>query len=236
MAQTSNPKLFLAAIRQLPPLMWRVINNQAMIDNASGLGEQYQLTPKQQDLMMAIERNVIIQYLPVARIQEEIGKIGLPAEQAKNLTRDFLGRIVLPMEWHVGNVQTMIQNLGGRVDEYLADARQQFPEVYAPQFDQPVANQPLIEHSILQNFEDKIATPRGRADLLLRLTGLAGRIDELMKAETINQAEGEELMRHLDTLSFAVNTQDLNPLEVQSLKRRLRKVLSRLTANDHPVA
>lgn len=230
MAQPSNPKIFIAAIQQLPPLMKQVINNPALIDNSIAIGQKYNLTPRQEDMIMSIERQVIVQQLPVAAIPAEFKKLRLPPEQEKNLTQDFLGRIILPMEWHVGSVQPLIQSLGGRAEEYLAEARQQFPEVYTPELahvrtgDQTGAT----EHPLLKNFDDRMATPRGRAGLLLRLSGLAGQVDELMKTETISQSDGEDILRNLDTLSYAVNTQDLNPLEIQSLKRRLRKVVARL--------
>ncbi len=226
----TDSKIFLAAIRQLPPLMKTILANPALVDNSIALGEQYHLEPWQETQLMAIERGVIIQRIPVVNIPNEIRKLGLGPDETTKLTLDFLGRIILPMEWHVGGVQMLIKQLGGRVEEYLYNGRQQFPEVYAPKTETPVVAgaDSKKNHPLLQNFEDKVDTSRGRADLLLRLTGLAGQVDELMKTEKLSQADGEEVLRNLDTLSYAVNTQDLNPLEVQSLKRRLRKVLGRL--------
>lgn len=226
----NNKKIFIAAIQQLPPLMRAVINNPALIENMIAIAEQYELTPKQQDDLMAIERAVIIQQLPVGKVPSEIQQLGVASKNVNGLIQDFLGRIVMPMSWHVGSVDAVIQQLGGRTEEYLYHARRQFPEVYTPQLAPSTENETTeTEHPLLRNFDDKVETPRGRADILLRLTGLASQIDEMMNSEAINQAEGEELLRSLDTLSYAINTKDLNPLEIQSLKRRLRKVLGRLS-------
>lgn len=225
----NTSKLFIAALKQLPPLMQAVINNPALIDNMIAIDEQYKLSPKQSDALMGIERRVIIQQLPVANVPAEIQQLGLGKEITKKLALDFLGRILLPMEWYVGGVQTTITELNGRTEEYLYHARRQFPEVYAPQV-AAVTTESLAdgEHPLLRNFEQKVESTRGRADILLRLTGLSVQVDEAMGSGKISQADGEEVLRNLDTLSYAVNTKDLNPLEVQSLKRRLRKVLGRM--------
>ncbi len=236
MAQPANQKIYLAAIQQLPPLMKRVINNPALIDNAITLCATYQLTPKQQDMLMTIEREVIVQHVPVTTVPDEIKKIGLSGDEENQLINDFLGRIILPMEWHVGNVRPLIQSLGGQVEAYVAAASRQFPEVYAPETQQqentaaastatqekPVsADEPVI----LRDIGDKLATPKGRAGVLLHLVALSQQIEDAGKSGKLTATQTTELLHSLDALSYAVNTQDLNPLEIAAIKRRLKTIL-----------
>lgn len=221
---------------KLPDLMKQILLHDENTEINIAIKEKNRLSNEQRDKMMGVIRKVILQTIRpddlVITLKQDLN---LNEDRAKKLALDLLGERFLPMEFHIGPVRPLIEQLGGNVNEYLVQARQRYPEVYAPKL-APSPENPTGENSLLRNFENKIETARGRADLLLRLTGLAGQIDEMMKKEILNQAAGEELLRSLDTLSFAVNTQDLNPLEVQSLKRRLRKVLSRLPANDHPAA
>lgn len=221
-------------LANIPPLLKAVLSHDD--DNTSlniAIEKKNGLTDSQGDAMMAIIRKVIRQTIKPDEVLQVIeNEIHLPEPQAKKLALDLLGERFLPMEFYLGPVRPLIEQLGGNVNEYLVQARQRYPEVYAPKSEvpKPIEVESGSEPQVLQNFNEKVETPRGRADILLRLTGLAGQVDELMKAEKLPQADGEALLRDLDTLSYAVNTKDLNPLEVQSLKRRLRKVLGRISA------
>ncbi len=222
--------------QKLPDLMKQVLLHDENTEINIAIKEKNNLTNDQRDKMMGIIRKIILQTIePSALVSTVQRDLGFDESRAKKLALDLLGERFLPMEFHIGSVRPIIEQLGGNVNEYLVQARQRYPEVYAPKLAQASADTGASgEHPLLRNFENKLETPRGRADVLLRLAGLAGQIDDLMKNEKLNQTLGEELLRSLDTLSFAVNTQDLNPLEVQSLKRRLRKVLTRLPDNGHP--
>lgn len=216
----------------LPPLMKRVMDHDENIDTNIAIEKKNALSKQQGNAMMQVIRSVILQTIRPDELVSVIQRdIHLDEPQAKKLALDLLGERFLPMEFYLGPVRPLIEQLGGNVNEYLVQARQRYPEVYAPKSEtpKPSEGETGAEPQLLQNFNEKVETPRGRADILLRLTGLAGQVDELMKAEKLPQADGEALLRDLDTLSYAVNTKDLNPLEVQSLKRRLRKVLGRIS-------
>jgi homoserine acetyltransferase len=49
-----------------------------------------------------------------------------------------------------------------------------------------------------------------------------------MKSGKVPTADGQKIMQQLDAISYAVNTQDLNQFEVQTIKRRLTKVLAQI--------
>lgn len=220
----------LLAFGKLPDLMKQVIDHDENSEINVAIEAKNRLSKDQGDRMMEVIRQVILQTIRpdelVATLQRDLA---IDETKAKKLALDLLGERFLPMEFHIGPVRPLIEQLGGNVNEYLVQARQRYPEVYAPKTEPTTAaSTDDSEHPLLRNFDAKVESARGRADLLLRLTGLAGRIDNLMKSEKLSQADGEEAMRNLDTLSYAINTKDLNPLEVQSLKRRLRKVLARL--------
>jgi hypothetical protein len=229
-ALSSNTTLL--AFGKLPDLMKSVIDREENSEINSAIESKNKLTAAQGDAMMGVIRSIILQTIRPDELVSVIQRdIHLDEPQAKKLALDLLGERFLPMEFYLGPIRPLIEQLGGNVNEYLVQARQRYPEVYAPKTETPKPSEGETgsEPQLLQNFNEKVETPRGRADILLRLTGLAGQVDELMKAEKLPQADGEALLRDLDTLSYAVNTKDLNPLEVQSLKRRLRKVLGRIS-------
>lgn len=229
-ALSSNTTLL--AFGKLPDLMKSVIDHEENSEINSAIESKNKLTADQGDAMMGVIRSIILQTIRPDELVSVIQRdVKLDEPQAKKLALDLLGERFLPMEFYLGPVRPLIEQLGGNVNEYLVQARQRYPEVYAPKSEtpKPSEGETGAEPQLLQNFNEKVETPRGRADILLRLTGLAGQVDELMKAEKLPQADGEALLRDLDTLSYAVNTKDLNPLEVQSLKRRLRKVLGSIS-------
>ncbi len=235
---TQDPKLYLEAIKRLPPLMRQILNNEALVSQAITLGEKYHLSPQQETALMEIEREVIAQNLKVIDIEMRIrNSLQIDATLSQQIARDFLGMIILPMEWYLGPVQPLIQKLGGQTEIYFDQAKKNFPEIYR----QSPTSQPIqteqgilskatstISPAILENFDDRLTSFKGRAEVLLRLTGLSSHLEEMMKNKQVSTEEGQQLMQQLDSISYAVNTQDLNQFEVQSIKRHLTKVLDRI--------
>lgn len=200
------------------------------------------LTREQGDKMMGVIRKVILQIIRpdelVATIQKDIG---LDEAAAEKLALDLLGRRFLAMEFYLGGIRPLIQQLGGNVDQYLAEAKKRYPEVYqaapaptaAPVAPAPSAvvatkptAQPSASSSLLDGLEERLTTFRGRAEVLLRMTALSQQVETAINAKVIDDSRGQALLQALDALSYAVNTQDLNPLEVQAIKRRLAKVVA----------
>ncbi len=200
------------------------------------------LSKEQGDRMMSVIRKIILKTIAPAGLVATIKKdISLGEDQAKKLGLDLLGRRFLPMQWYIGNVEGLIRGLGGHVEEYLAEAKKLYPEVYqassvatvTPTVAVPAAVtpaqpavQPSASSSLLDNLEERLTTFKGRAEVLLRMTALSQRIETAVNAKAIDEQRGQALLQALDALSYAVNTQDLNPLEVQAIKRRLAKVVA----------
>jgi hypothetical protein len=153
---------------------------------------------------------------------------------AKKFTIDFLGKICLPMQWYIGNVEGLIKELGGNVANYIDEAQRIFPEVYeiktAPPQPTIASVQPILanEPPILHNLEEKLTTNKGRAGILLHLTNLSLQIEQRVAAKNLTVEAGQELIHGLDSLSYAVNTKDLNPLEIAAIKRKILSVLIKL--------
>lgn len=212
-----------------PPLLRQVLSSRALVEILMDIGKQYHLTkPEQKVMVLLVDEIVIQQEQPknlVERIQHDMG---LEEDKAQNVAKDLLGRVFLPMEWYLGSIEPLLHELGGNVGEYTAEARQRFPEVYAPVQQPPEQQAEAALHPLLENFEDKVSTLRGKADILLRLTGLSTDVEDLMHNNQLSQEEGERMMRDLEAVSYAVNTQDLNPFEVSSIKRKIKKVLDHL--------
>jgi len=221
---------------QLPDLMKTILLHEENIEINIAIEKNNQLTADQGDRMMGVIRKIILQTIRpdelVLTIQHDLG---LDEVRAKKLALDLLGQRFLPMQWYVGNVESLIRELNGNVDEYIAQSKKNFPEVYSPK-PETVPTEivepptPIVAHqTLLRDFDHRLGNLRGRAEILLRLTGLSSQLEEAMSNNKITRADGEKLLQQLDVVSSAINTQDLNRLETQALKRRLTNVLRRLT-------
>lgn len=221
----------------LSTLMKSVIDREESVTINIDIEKKNNLTHDQGDKMMSVIRKVILQTIRpnelVATIQKEIG---LDEARAKKLALDLLGRRFLPMEFYLGSIRPLIQQLGGNVEQYLAEAKKLYPEVYAAPVLAPTAPEPAAapstqpettSHPILSNFDQRLTSFQGRAEILLRLTGLSAQVEDAIKAKKLSIPDGQQFMQQLDAVSYAINTQDLNPLEVQSIKRRLTKLLAK---------
>lgn len=222
--KTANP------FRDLPALMKTIIDKDISAEMNMTIEQANGLTPTQGDRMMGVIRKVILKTIGPEQLVETIKRdVNLDDERAKKLALDLLMKRFLPMEWYIGKVQPLIQQLGGNIAESLAEARQRYPEVYSPK---PTAAGPTAEvsqdHPILKNFDERATTLKGQADILLRLTGLSSQIEAAVAAGRLTQPDGERLMQDLDAVSYAVNTQDLNPFEINSIKRKIRKIIARV--------
>lgn len=231
---------YTTVLRQLPPLMKVVLSKEALIDGITTIEQKFHLNGEQLAKLMAIERSVIAKVTAPAAVVGEIeSALAKPTSEAKEIARDWLGLIALPMEWYIGAVQPLVQELGGDVAAYLSEAKKNFPEVYDPNFQVDQTKQAETElkasteadndaNPIFHEFEVRLSSFRGRAEILLRLTGLGTRIEQGVQAGAITQADGEELIRQLDAVSSFINTQELNPFEIQAVKRKIKRVLERL--------
>lgn len=238
---------------KLPDLMKMLTGSEVFPKINIEIEKQNGLTVEQGDKMMDVIRKVVLKTIEPRELLANIQKtIGLNENKAKKLALDLLGRQFLPMQWYIGDVEGEIKKLGGDVAKYETEARKNYPEVYEPHAQEPEVqtetsdvvtekkepasvrtvtsdtNEPTILHSI----DDRLTTNKGRAEVLLRLTALSQQIEEAGKAKTLNENEAQELMHSLDTLSYAVNTQDLNPLEIAAIKRRLKNILAKLPSSS----
>ncbi|MBI2984256.1 MAG: hypothetical protein HYY50_01380 [Candidatus Kerfeldbacteria bacterium] len=230
MPEPTNP------FAQLPSLMQQVLNHEENIDVNMAIEQSNGLTAKQGDQMMGVIRKIILKVMKPAELVATIKQdIVLDDDRAKKLALDLLGRRFLPMEWYIGKVQPLIHELGGNVAEYLAEVKKLYPEVYAPaQAPTTVPSPTDTEHPLLRDFDQRVSSLKGKGEILLRLTGLSSQVEEAVKAEQLEPDAGERMMQELDAMSYAVNTQDLNPFEINSLKRKLRRILSQLSATAPP--
>lgn len=230
---------FYALYEKLPDLMHRVLNHREIPARNIELGAKYKLTPAQQRLLVLNESAMIIQDYPPRQLTDHLRiELKLDDAKARALAADVLGYIFLPMEWFLGKIQPLIKDLGGDVDHYLAAAKKTWPEVYAGPGAPPVPPAKptltispeemeaiMAKHPIMEDFDSRVGSFKGRAEVLLRLTGLSVEVEEAVKSNKITQEQGEQLLRQLDALSYAVNTKDLNALEVEALRRGIKKVL-----------
>lgn len=233
---------YLQAIATLPPLMQKVVDNPNLVTAAETLEETHRLNGTQAKFMIELEASIIAKEFPPSAVSQQVKQgMNFDDDRAKSFSRDFLGLICLPMQWYIGNVEDLIRQLGGNVDQYLAEAKKRYPEVYqaapaptaAPVAPAPSAvvatkptAQPSASSSLLDGLEERLTTFRGRAEVLLRMTALSQQVETAINAKVIDDSRGQALLQALDALSYAVNTQDLNPLEVQAIKRRLAKVVA----------
>lgn len=226
---------------KLPDLMKSIIDRELFAQFDIEIEQHNGLTLEQGDKMMDVIRGIILKrYAPNKLVLTLKKTIGLDETKSKKLALDLLGRQFLPMEWYIGNVEGLIKELGGDLAMYQAQARKNYPEVYDPETAKRRAEseaEPAVEAgkqaepSILHLIDERLQTNKGRAEVLLRLTALSQEIEEAMKTGELTETEGQRLLHSLDALSYAVNTQDLNPLEVAAIKRRLKNVLAKLRSS-----
>lgn len=215
----------------VPPLMKYIIDSVISAELNALIEKNNRLTSDQGDAMMKLIRKVILKTIQPAELIGAIQReVGLDSDRAKKLALDLLGYRFLPMEWYVGPVQAYIHDLGGNVQEYLREARKNYPEVYSPKTVEPsAASEGGAEtHPILRDFESRIGTNRGKAEILLRLTGLSAELESAVQAGQLEAAEGQRLMQQLEAVSYAINTRDLNPFEIQSIRRQLNRLIDRI--------
>lgn len=86
----------------------------------------------------------------------------------------------------------------------------------------------VAEPTILHHIDERLTSTKGRAEILLRMTALSQQVEQAAKTGALNDKESQDLLHTLDSLSYAVNTQDLNPLEINAIKRRLKSVVSKI--------
>ena len=233
-SSTSQP-VQTSAFTALPDLMKSIIDREESAEINVDIVEKNRLSDDQGQEMMGVIRKIILRTITPRELLDTIRRDvkGLSDEQARKLALDLLGRRFLPMEWFIGNVENLIKELGGNLEIYQAEARKIYPEVYEiGATEKPAAKSvttgSLVEHPILKEFDERLGTFKGKAEVLLRLTGLSSEVEQAVKDGKILPAEGDRLLKQLDGISYAVNTQDLNALEVESLKRGIRKVLRAL--------
>lgn len=234
--------------RNLPDLMKQILLYEENTDINQDIMNQNQLTIEQNTKMMGLIRKIILKDFPPTKLLNAVKQdLALNDDRAKKLALDLLGRRFLPMQWYIGNVEGLIKELGGDVEQYAAEAKKNYPEVYAPDANtstesvtvaaapqsQPTktidteANEPVI----IRDIGEKLATSKGRAGVLLHLVGLSQQIEAAGKSGKFTAKETEELLHGLDALSYAVNTQDLNPLEIAAIKRHLKNILAKVGAS-----
>ncbi len=222
---------FFQKLSQLPDLLKSVLGHEETADLNVEMIDRHHLSGDQVSALLNLLQLVIMQILSPAdllmRVQQDLH---LDPTRAKALTLDVLGLRLLPMEWYIGPVQPTITQLGGNPEMYLKRLRTIYPEVYSPKAPAELSETPTSSShpTLLNNFEDRLTSFKGRAEVLLRLTGLSSELEEMMKDNQLASNDGQQLMQQLDAITYAVNTQDLNAFEVQSIKRRLTKILERI--------
>ena len=233
----AEQQLFLQKISQLPTLMKTIVGKDVTVNLAIALTEKYRLTDGQHKSMIYLEGEVIVKNVQPAGILSYIQQHIIPeVDQAKKFAADFIGKICLPMQWYIGNVEGLIKELGGDVEKYTAEAKKNYPEVYAPKPVTEVAKPAVVtsapiaadEPIILRGLEEKLSSNKGRAGVLLHLTNLSLQIEQRVAAKSMTVELGQELIHGLDSLSYAVNITDLNPLEIAAIKRKILSVLTKL--------
>lgn len=217
----------------LPDLIQKILVHEENTDANIEIQEKHALSGEQGNAMMKIIREVILKTLaPQDLVSALQSQLHLDSNTATSMARDLLALRFLPMEWYIGPVQPILHQLGGDVDAALERAAKIYPEVYAPA--QPVeGDQPLLAPSapedtyhLLNEFDTWIETPKGKAEILLRLTNLSIRVENASRDGRIPEAEGQKLLGDLDAVSYAINTQDLSSFETHTLRRQVEKFLT----------
>jgi len=174
--------------------------------------------------MMQVIRKILLQTLhPRDLIPELRSQLALEAPDAVALGLDLLGERFLPLEWYLGEVQPLIKELGGDLPSYVRLAHDRFPEVYEqPQPPAPVSQEQ--QQDIFDRFSSLLVSPEGRAELLFRLTAWSSVVDAKMAEGGLAREAGEKLLAELESAATSIETRDLSPLEVQSMRRRLQRL------------
>lgn len=236
-----TPDDYLAALTKLPPLMKQLTKHHGLVDQAIALEDKYRLNGQQAKTMMNLEASIIAQDIQPGAVLDHVNReMGMDSATAKKFAVDFLGMICLPMQWYIGNVENIIQQLSGDLRTYQAQVATVFADLYGTAEDRgeevPAATTSggsVIEANeppIVQHIAERLTTTKGRAEVLLRMTALSQEIETAASTNRIGQDVSQQLMHSLDALSYAVNTQDLNPLEIAAIKRRLKSVLAQFAA------
>lgn len=233
-----NPEAYLKILANLPPLMKELIQHPGFIDQAIAIEDKYHLNDKQARTMLGFRSSLISHEVAPQVVSNMITQqMNMDPAEAKKFAVDFFGMICLPMQWYVGDVELLIKVLGGDVNHFHAEAKRIFPEVYGIQAPPPqtiITTTPIVSPSttpqppILHNLEEKLSSNKGRAGILLHLTNLSLQIEERVAAKSMTPEVGQELIHSLDGLSYAVNTKDLNPLEIAAIKRKILAILAKL--------
>jgi len=211
----------------LPPLMKTIIDKEISAEINLAIERKHHLNPKQGNQMMEDIRKILFRTITPSELLTAVQRdLKLDTKPATDLTIDLLGRRFLPMEWYIGDVQTILRRLGGPVEEYLSEAKKNYPEVYARP--EPGVAAGDEEHPLMELFDQRIVTLAGKAEILLRLTGLSSVVEERMNQDKLPRKDGEEIMRQLESVSYAINTRDLNPFEVQAIKRNLKRTIDQI--------
>lgn len=246
-SSTTRNLAFYQALQKLPDLAKSILQHDETTDFNGEIIDRFKLNSSQTKALMKLLQLLIMKVLSpkdlIVRVENDLL---LPHEQARLVTLEVLGWRALPLEWYLGPVQPVIKNLGGQPEQYLPGLHRIYAEVYsgAPlQLDpKPDEDDPFIEYEkettavtspshhaeILNHFAEHLGNFAGRAEILLRLTGLGTELEERAKAGTLEKAKAEKMIADLDAMSNAINTRDLNPFEVQALHRRLSRMLGDL--------
>jgi hypothetical protein len=138
-------------------------------------------------------------------------------------------------------VRDELEKLGGNAAAYTEIIAPLYPEVFGPvqaeesrdtstpqSATKRVLTSVETEPSMLHNIDDRLTSTKGRAEILLRMSALSQQIEQAGQQQRLSEKETEELLHNLDALSYAVNTKDLNPLEIAAIKRRMKSIVSKL--------
>lgn len=242
---------FISALATLPPMMQSVLSHEENGELTLQIAQDHELSLTQRKALVKIVQFVILQQLRPQDVPERVEKdLALGRETAKKVACDLLGWRFLPMEWYIGPVQPVIQNLGGNPETYLSELRSIYPEVFqgAPLFPEPKPDpeDPLTaweasldttkatqttESPLLEDFLERLGSESGRAEILLRLTGASSGIESKMETGAMSREVGEGLLERLETIATAIETRDMNPLEMQSLRRRAQRLVEQLNTS-----
>ena len=211
----------------LPPLMKAIVYRDDVSDLNGEIIKLHHLTQTQQKQLMSVLRKVILKVIePQDLVQTIEHDLGLAAPAAVSLAIDLLGKRFLSMEFYLGPIAPLIRQLGGNPAPFLLEAQQRYPEVYDPAKTATSGAAPSSAGSeILKNFDERLEDFKGRAEILLRLTGLSSTIEDRMKADQLPHDQGEGLLADLEEAASTVDTRDLSHLERQRLRRKLARVV-----------
>ncbi len=210
----------------------------------SGLVQAFQTDMKLDEEVakkMALEllgRRFLVMEWYLGGVTSEIQKLGgdvavYEAEARKNYPEVYQPKLVEPAV-RIPELLAMLDHIPSPYDDEGNPKPDQLEDeaVAVGQTERPSASmegqneKPLPV--ILQDIEEKLATPKGRAGVLLHLVSLSQQIEDAEKDGTITAEQSSQLLHGLDALSYAVNTQDLNPLEIAAIKRRLKNIMAQI--------